>query len=345
MTLDPRTPVLVGVGALTERPDDPAQACEPLEGMARAVEAAARDAGSKALLEKIDSIWTPRGFWAYSDPGRLLAARFGADRARTVVAEVGILQTTILGRAAAAIAAGRSEVAVIVGGEARDRETRLRRQGLEAQRTEQSDSEPDEILRPHAEIMGRVEIELGLVTPTIQYAMIDNALRFHEDQSLADHRAELAALWGDFNRVAVANPRAWNREPRTGEEIVTPSDDNRLLAFPYTKSLVSQWNVNQSGALVLCSLERARALGLDPKRFVYPLCVVDSEHMVTLSERAEMHRAPASDSPAAARSSTRASPSTTWPTSSSTAASPPPCACSSASSASIAIVGRRRPAA
>jgi acetyl-CoA C-acetyltransferase len=76
------------------------------------------------------------------------------------------------------------------------------------------------------------------------------------------------------------------------EAIVTPGESNRMLSFPYTKSLVSQWNVNQSGGLILCTLEKARRLGLDPNRFIYPLAVVDSEHMVTLSERRDLYRSP-----------------------------------------------------
>ena len=292
MSLDPRTPVLVGVGAVTEQVDDPREASEPLELMAVALERAAEDAGSKALLTAVDTIWTPRGFWAYSNPGRLLAERFGASDVRSIVAEIGILQTSILGRAAQALAEGHGEVAMIVGGEARDRSSRLRRQGREAPVTVQTDSQPDEVLRPAAEILGRFEIDLGLITPTIQYAMIDNALRYQERQSLAEHRAELGALWGDFNRVAVANPAAWNRSSMSPEAIVSPGESNPMLSFPYTRSLVSQWNVNQSGGLILCTLEKARRLGLDELRFVYPLAVVDSEHMVTLSERRDLHRSP-----------------------------------------------------
>jgi acetyl-CoA C-acetyltransferase len=226
----------------------------------------------------------------------LLAERFGASGVRTCIAEIGVLQTTLLGNAAMAIAAGQSEISMIVGAEARDRAARLRRQSLEVPLTVQTGDDPanvpDEVLRPAAEIMGRFEIELGLITPTIQYALIDNALRAHEGQSLAAHQAELAALWGDFNRVAVDNPDAWDRAPRTGAEICMPSDSNRMLAYPYTKSLVSQWNVNQAGGLILCSFEKARALGLDEHRFVYPLAVVDSEHMVTLSEREALHGSP-----------------------------------------------------
>ncbi len=292
MSIDPRTPVLVGVAAIQERPDDPATAREPLDLMEHALRAAAEDAGAPALLEAVDAIWSTRGFWAYSDPGRILAERFGAPRVKTIVAEIGVMQSTVLGRAAAAIASGESEIAMIVGAEARDRASRLQRAGQEVPLTEQTDATPDEVLAPHAEIMGQFEIDLGLITPTIQYAMIDNAIRAHEGQSMADHRAELATLWGDFNAAAVENPSAWNRAPLTGEQIVTPTEGNRALAYPYTKNLVSQWNVNQAGGLVLCSLAKAQSLGLDARRFVYPLAVVDSEHMVTLSERRDLWRSP-----------------------------------------------------
>ncbi len=287
-----RIPVVVGVGSVNRHAEDPHTIGEPIALMEESIRLAAQDAASDALLAGVDEIIVPRGFWAYSDPGRLLAERIGAVGARTVVAEIGILQSSLLGRAAGEIAAGRSEVAILVGGEAHDRATRLQRMGAEVPLTAQQAVVPDLHLRPTAEIMGRIEIEKGLITPTIQYAMIDNALRFQEGRTLAEHRAELGALWGDFNRVAVLNPDAWNRKPLAADEIVTPSESNRLLSFPYTKHLVSQWHVNQAGALIVCSLAKARRLGLDEKMFIYPLAVVDSEHMVTLSERRELHRSP-----------------------------------------------------
>ena len=292
MPIDPNTPVIVGAAAFSRRAPDPRDALEPLELMAEVWAGAVEDAGAPVLGSSVDTIWSPRGFWDYSNPGRLLAERFGASNARTVVAEIGVLQTTLLGQAAGAITEGRSEVAVILGAEARDRASRLQREGLEVPLTSQTDSAPDDVLRPAAEIMGKLEIELGLVTPVIQYSIIDNALRAFEGQSIADHRRELGELWADFNRVAVGNPDAWNSEPRTAESIREASASNRMLAFPYTKSLVSQWNVDQAGALILCSHAKARRLGLDESRFVYPQAVVDSEHMVTLSERKEIHRSP-----------------------------------------------------
>ena len=97
--VDDRTPVLVGVGAVRQREDDPAAALEPVALMAQALQRAADDAGAPALLARADRILIPRGFWDYADPARLVAERVGAVSARTLVAEIGVLQTTLLAEA------------------------------------------------------------------------------------------------------------------------------------------------------------------------------------------------------------------------------------------------------
>src|SRR5262245_65825663 len=62
-TASERAPVLVGVAAVQQREDDPARAREPLALMGDALERAAEDAGSRALLARADVIRVPRGFW------------------------------------------------------------------------------------------------------------------------------------------------------------------------------------------------------------------------------------------------------------------------------------------
>ena len=78
MPLDPRTPVLVGAGVAQQRFDDPGAALEAVELMAVASDRAGTDAHAPALLRDARMILVPRGTWRYRDPGRLLAARFGA---------------------------------------------------------------------------------------------------------------------------------------------------------------------------------------------------------------------------------------------------------------------------
>ncbi len=288
-----RTPVLVGVGVVQQREDDPAHALEPLALIGNALERAAHDAGSLALLARADSIRVPRGFWDYADPGRALAERFGAANARTSLAEVGVLQTTLLGAAARDIAAGHADVVLVAGGEARHRAQRAQQRGVLAPLARQAaDVVPDEVLRPHAEIIHPLERQLGLVMPVSQYALIENALRFAEGRSLAAHQGDVAALQARASAVAATNPDAWDRTPHTAGEIRGSDGGNRMLAFPYTKLHSSQWNVDQAAGLVLCSLETARSLGLDRARFVYPLAAADANHMLPLAARPALHRAP-----------------------------------------------------
>jgi len=291
-SLDPRTPVLVGVGAITQREPDPARALEPLALMAHALERAAEDAGAPGLLARADRIGVCRGFWDHPDPGRWLATRFGASRATTEMAEIGVLQTTLVGRAAHAIAEGRSEVALVAGGEARRRAQAARRAGVEAPTTALPDREADTVLRPGADIITRLEIERGLAMPVGQYAMIENALRFAEGQGLAAHRRAVAELGSRMSAVAADRPDAWRHERLAPETIRDAGPDNPMLAFPYTRLHCSQWNVDQAAGLVLCSVAAAEAAGVPRARWVFPLAVAESNHMVPLTERKVLHRSP-----------------------------------------------------
>jgi acetyl-CoA C-acetyltransferase len=290
-TIDPRTPVLVGAGTVVQREEDPAAAAEPYVLMLRALERAADDAGSRELLARADSIRTHRGFWEYRDPCRLIAEAVGATGARTEIAQIGVLQTTLFGRAAADIAAGRADVVLITGGEAKYRELRAQIAGTEApMRTQPEGVRPDSVLRPEEEMFHPLEVECGLVMPVNQYAMIENALRGAEGVSIDEHRREIAELWAGFSRVAADNPYAWNREVVDTDTIRDAGPRNRMLAFPYTKLHTSQWNVDQAAGLIMCSVETARSFGIREGRWLFPHCVVDSNHMVPVAERAEIHR-------------------------------------------------------
>jgi acetyl-CoA C-acetyltransferase len=203
-----------------------------------------------------------------------------------------VLQTTLLGRAAAAIAEGRADVVLLAGGEAKHRQERAARSGGEAPLTRQAGVAPDEVLRPEGEILSPREVAAGLLMPVGGYAMIENALRAADRQPLDAHRRAVAELWARMSEIAAGNPDAWSRERVTADAIREPAGRNRMLAFPYTKLHNSQWNVDQAAGLVFCSLGTARALGLPRERFVFPLAVCDANHMLPLTERRLLHRSP-----------------------------------------------------
>jgi acetyl-CoA C-acetyltransferase len=293
MASDPsREPVLVGVAAVSQREEDPERAREPVALMAEALLRAGDDAGSRDLLHRADAIYVPRGFWRYPDPGRLVADSVGAGAARSVLVEIGVLQTSLFGHAAAAIARGDAEVVLVAGGEAKHRMQQAQRAGVEARETAQDGAKPDHVLRPAAEIIHPLEIEHGLVMAVRQYAVMENALRHAQKQTLPEHRRQVAALQERFNRVARDNPDAWSREPIAAGDIESASPRNPMQAFPYTKLHCSQWNVDQAAGLVLCSAARARAAGIPEHRWIHPRAVAESNHMVPLVLRRELHRSP-----------------------------------------------------
>jgi acetyl-CoA C-acetyltransferase len=281
-SLDPRTPVLVGAGTASADAESP-------ELMARALEAAVADAGAPSIMPAIDRIAVPQGTWSYPDPARLVAHRVGAGRARTHLTELGIPQQVLINEALSAILAGASEVAAVVGGEAR----RWARRPEAAAETAQPGARPDEIHHRHGPLLEPVEEVHRLWDPVQQYAMIDNALRHADGKSLAAHRGEIAELWARFNRVASTYPGAAFPAPLTAREIDTPSPGNRPLAFPYNKWHSTQWTVDQAAALVFCSAEAATRLGVDGERWVHPLAGLHSSHAVSLLRRRQPHTWPA----------------------------------------------------
>ncbi len=280
-SIDPRTPVLVGVGSAFE-------AAEATQLMTLALQEAARDAGAPGLLDAIDRVAVPQGSWDYPDPGRLVAEGVGGARARTHLVELGIPQQSLINEALSAILNGSSEVAAVVGGEAK----RWAR-GPDAVETGQPGAVPDVIRRRTGTLLEPVEVATRLWDPVQQYAMIDNALRAADGLSIEAHRDEVAELWARFNLVAQGNPRAAFPHPMTAEEIGRPSPGNRPLAFPYNKWHSTQWTVNQAAALLFCSAEAARRFGISADRWIFPRVGIESSQAVSLLRRERPHTWPA----------------------------------------------------
>lgn len=85
MTLNPRTPVLIGSGQVNQR-DDADENVDPVGLMA----SAARRAGEPAVLRAVDSIRVVDLLsWRYRDPGLLLGAHIGAAEVSTRYSGVG----------------------------------------------------------------------------------------------------------------------------------------------------------------------------------------------------------------------------------------------------------------
>lgn len=287
-TVSDNTPVLVGCAAISQPGDDPAQMDEALLLMEKAVRMAAVDAGAVDLLQQIDYIGAPQGFWQYGDPGRYITRAVGSPQAFTCVAAIGVSQQALINDACQRIADGAS-VAVITGGEAKYRSLLASIQ-QKPQADTIDETVPDRLWRSEDVLWSALEEQRGLVMPVEFYALIESAMATAKGYSPAQQRQYLGELYAGFSQVACGNDTAWFREPFNAEAISAPSDRNPLLAFPYTKRLNSQWNVNQAGALVFCSAGKARELGIAPEKWVFPRVLAESNYMRPLSERPHLHR-------------------------------------------------------
>ena len=280
-SLDPRLPVLVGLGTS-------AVGAPVVDLMTDAVRAAAADAGAPELLSAVDCFVAPQGTWSLTDPGRTVARRVGAPGARTVLGQIGVSQQEMINHALAAVAAGRSSTVVVVGGEAR---AWARGGGVEV---DEEHAPPDEVLSRPPDFVAPIEQSAGIVLPPVQqYALIENALAGVRGLTSDQQRDEIAALWARFNAVAGENPEAAFPEPRDAADIATPGPHNRPLAYPYNRWHASQWTVDQSSALLICSVERARAAGVAPERWLFPHVALHCSEAVTLTARRRLHAWPA----------------------------------------------------
>ncbi len=284
-------PLLAGCAAVQQRETDLTKAREPVALMVDAVQAAALDAGNIDILKHVQRIYVPKGLWQYSDPARLIASAIGAENAVSVFAEIGILQQTLIGDACARIARGEIDCAIVAGGEAKFRQLQASIQQQVATETAQ-DTKPDETLLPDAELWLNAEAQAGLLMPVGFYAIIESALRFARCESVDTNRDRIAARYQRFSEIAAQNPHAWKREVQDAAQIRDVVGKNRMLAFPYTRAHNSEWNVDQASALILCSEKLADQLGIAAQQRVYPLASSESNHMLCLSQREHLHRAP-----------------------------------------------------
>jgi acetyl-CoA C-acetyltransferase len=314
--LDPRTPVVVGVGQASERLGDPGyQGLSAVDLAAAAVRAALNDAASPdsaAIAAAVDTVAGVRQF-EISVPGapaplgrsdnfpRSVAGRVGLAPERAVL-EVGGGQGPqhLVNEFAAAIAAGRAEVVLLFGAEAISTAEHFAKAADAPDFTEHAEGSLEDRGYGLAGMMPRRLAGHGLSDAPSQYALIDNARRARLGLSRDAYAAAMGELFEPFTRVAAGNPHAAAPQARTARELVTPTEANRPIADPYPRYLVAREKVNQGAAVLLMSLAAARRLGVPESRRVFLHGHAD------VRERDLMERADLSRSPAAVLAVTRA---------------------------------------
>lgn len=251
-----RAPCLIGWSQLSRFPG------EPLDAWAEALRATGVD---PARIESLDVVYCQS--WPYDDPPGRLAERVGAaPRLRRYSGIGGTTPIVLLAKAAERILAGEADVCAVVGGEALDTVRRLRKAG---ERPVWSHRDPERKPFPFEEPFHPAEVAHELLQAYSTFAVRDIARRARLGTAPDAHQRSLGELFAPMTDIAAANPHAWFRVRRSAEEVATPTPDNRLIAYPYTKFLTSVMDVDLAGAVVLASSSAADELGVPADRRVH----------------------------------------------------------------------------
>ncbi|MGC0362774.1 acetyl-CoA C-acetyltransferase [Rhodococcus sp. 27YEA15] len=268
MTDTSRIPVIVGIGDLK---GDPADVREPLDLIHDAAVLALDDTGHRALASQLDAVHAVKTVsWSYENLPELLAARLGAAPATTSTSPIGgHWPAALLDRIGADIAAGRSSVALLVGGECSATTAALRKAGTDLDSAGWTHApggppgfNPSDLGSPQMQ-------RTGLMVPTRVYPLFENSFSASEGHDAAESPAWSARMYAEFSKLAAAHPASWTSTVHTAEEISTVGPGNRMIGEPYPLMLNAMPFVDQAAAVVVCSLDKAREAGIDEDRFVY----------------------------------------------------------------------------
>jgi acetyl-CoA C-acetyltransferase len=265
---DDRIPVIVGVGEIADRPKEIVEGLEPLTLLVEALKRAEQDSGGK-LLGDIQSLDIVNFLsWRYRDPEKQLSERLGIAPAHAYYGPVGgESPIRYLHEAAQRIARGECSIAAVCGAEAQSTATKAERAGLDLPWTPFAHDVPEP--KRGAAFQKPAAVKLGVFRPVTVYPFYEAATSAHWGQTPRQAMAESGELWSRYSGVAAQNPNAWLKRRFAPDEITTPTPDNRLIAWPYTKLMVANPTVNMGGAMLMTSLAKARAAGIVKDRLVH----------------------------------------------------------------------------
>ena len=283
--------VITGWGQVAQPKDATPPFLEPLDMMERAARVAGARAGA-GVLNSIDAILVVRTQSRnLVDAGGELARRLGARPRLVRVSGIGgQVPQQLVNQAAGLLARGEAETVLICGAET----YYPRSAGAIRGELALIQGIPGDYAGEDAIGSNELEQRHGLFLPIHGFPLFEMALWAQSGLRRAEWLARVGGMWAGFSEVAACHPNAWTRKPLTAEEITTPSADNRPIAFPYTKRMVSLVMADIGAAVILTTERRAaeaRGGAGQPVYFLGGGFAKDRQRF--LAEKADFTRSPA----------------------------------------------------
>lgn len=302
MSIDPRTPVLVGIAQRVDRDSAPGKGLSPQDAMAEAAKRAIADSRGQGVTAAIDAIVVTRLFQDSGFPAPFgkqnnlpwsVGKRLGANARRHLYGPVGGNTPQMLVNSFAEhIANGDHDVVLLTGCEPIRSQAHAAKAGLTLDWAETA-PEDAEVWPDKTTYATRHERAHGIGLPVNIYPLFENALCAYYGRDPVAHRQAIGELMARFSAVAANNPYAQLPVARSAEEIITPTADNRYIGYPYTKYLNANMFVDQAAALLLMSAAAADRLQVPVGQRVYLHGSADVHEKILISERVNYWSSPA----------------------------------------------------
>ena len=292
------TPVLIGGAQRVIRELKSAEDVRsPVDLAADALRDALEDTQSPDIGPAIDTLVTLRTFidsaaalehpfGSSTKPPVSVAQRIGLSPSKLIYGEEGGQSPQrFINEYASAIHRGEAGVVAICSAEATAAMKAALKNGWPIDWSEDPAGEMED--RGFSPLFTDVERDHQITFPPQVYAALENAWRYRHGLSVEEHQQVMGELFAGFSEVAAQNPYAQFPVARSAEFLSSTSNDNYQLNIPYGKWLVAQDAVNQSAAVIMTSVGRARELGVPESQWVYLHGYADAKDRF-LSEREDL---------------------------------------------------------
>lgn len=307
--IDPRTPILVGAGQLTDTAGKPSSERSRVAFSAEAAKAALTDTGASigadALGRKVDALAvmeffsdiSPRFASPYgrsSNPPKSVANRLGANPRQLLYSHSGgNMPQYLVNRFAEEISRGETDLALICGAELLRSTQNARRAGMKIDWNEDPGGGDPTRVGDSRFGFSEEEARHELRAAIHFYPLLENAIRGGLKRDVDSHMKAMGRLFERLAAVAKSNPLATRREGYSAEALSTISDDNRWICFPYPRLMNANAIIDQAAAVLVTSVEKAREWGIPQDRWVFLHGCADGTDTWVVSERDKLDASPA----------------------------------------------------
>lgn len=298
------TPIIVGVGQHCPATVDFNVPSAPADLGAAAARLALADSGqAEKLAQILDSVVFMKLFadiGMFKSPfggstkiARSLTQRLGINPREVIYSAVGgNVPQKMINDYAEQIARGEIRAALLAGGEAMRTAAEARRAGVTLDWNEDPAGEMIDH-GPPEDMVSDFEYAHGVGLAIWPYPLFEHGIRGKRGRGVAEHMRAMGRLCARLNRVAQQNPKAAYRTPRSAEEIATPAEKNRIISHPYTLLMNANEKLDAGAAVIMTSVGQARALGIDPSRWIHLRGCGDAIERMRTIDHIDFHSSPA----------------------------------------------------